>query len=424
MKGGFRASMTWLHTGVGVVFGCVLFVVLLTGALSVFDRAISDWMRTPPSAFWLGLTSPDAAEAVTRSSRNTHGGWHFIRLHFTLHADMVGVWIVGLVTLAMLTAIVTGLIAHVRILRDFFTFRPGRGARSWLDAHTALGVAALPFLVMIGYTGLVLFYSTYMPAGFMARYGGDRGFRQELYAPPAEAPAAAEPRAPLTSHPPLYRSPDGRPERLTRATRQAMVSLHLVQYGGAAVRWLYFLSGLIGAATVAAGLSLYAAKRRRRHEEAGATPGRLFRAFEVMSCASVAGLCVAIGVYFWANRLIPADFDYRSGLELNLFAAAWAVSAFHAGLRSMRTAWREQLAAAAVLLLALPLLNALTTDASVFATAAAGDWRRAGVDVTAFVAGLVFAAAAVVLRPRKGAAAAAAPVEAREAAGAARADVS
>ncbi len=416
MMGGFRASMTWLHTSLGVVFGCVLFVVLLTGSLAVFDRAITEWMQIPPSAFWLKLWSPEADELLTRSTRNTHGGWHFVRLHFTLHADMVGIWIIGLVTLALLTAIVTGVIAHVRIFRDLFTFRPGRGARSWLDAHTALGVAVLPFLAMIAYSGLVLFYSTYMPAGFLARYGDDRGLRQALYAP-SEAAPSVETRQPLTSHPPLYRSPEGRPESPARSTRQAMVSLHLIQFGGPAVRWLYFLSGLAAATAVAAGLTLYTTKRRRRCEEAGAEPGRMIRVVEILSCASVAGLCVATGAYFWANRLIPVDFGSRTSLELNLFAAVWAASALHAGLRPARSAWREQLAVAAALMLGLPLLNALTTSASVVATASAGDWRKAGVDITAFAAGLALAGAVALIRRRRSEATAA--PETREAAGAA-----
>jgi uncharacterized iron-regulated membrane protein len=418
MKGGFRASMTWLHTGLGLVFGWLLFVILLTGSLSVFDRAITDWMQTPPSSFWLGLWSPEFDERLTRSSRYTHGGWHFIRLHFTLHVDMIGIWIVGLVTMGMMTAIVTGVIAHVRIFRDLFTFRPGRGGRSWLDAHTALGVAVLPFLVMIAYTGLVLFYSTYMPAGFMARYGGDRGFRQELYAQPADAPAGrTAPLFQLTGHPPLYQSPEGRPESLARSTRQAMVSLHLIQFGGAEVRWLYFLSGLLGAATVAAGLMLYTVKRRRRHEEAGTAPGRLFRLVEGLNCATVAGLCVAVAAYFWANRLIPVGGADRAAQELLVFAGVWAACAGHANLRPARAAWREQLAAAALLLLALPFLNALTTSASVIATASAGDWRAAGVDLTMAAAGLLLAGAAVFARPRAQPAAAA--LAAREAAGAA-----
>ena len=52
-------------------------------------------------------------------------------------------------------AIISGVITHRRIFADFFTFRTRRGQRSWLDAHNAVAVLALPFHLMITYTGLV-----------------------------------------------------------------------------------------------------------------------------------------------------------------------------------------------------------------------------------------------------------------------------
>ena len=45
----------------------------------------------------------------------------------------------------MLIAIVSGVITHKKIFIDFFTFRWGKGQRSWLDAHNASGVLLLPF---------------------------------------------------------------------------------------------------------------------------------------------------------------------------------------------------------------------------------------------------------------------------------------
>jgi anti-sigma-K factor RskA len=51
-------------------------------------------------------------------------------------------------------------------------------------------------------------------------------------------------------------------------------------------------------------------------------------------------------------------------------------------------------------------------------TAATGDWRKAGVDLTALAAGLVLAGAAALVRQRRTEAAVAAP-EVEEAAGAA-----
>ena len=56
----------------------------------------------------------------------------------------LGVWIVGLAAMAMLVAIISGIIIHKKIFKDFFTFRPGKGQRSWLDGHNASAVLLLP----------------------------------------------------------------------------------------------------------------------------------------------------------------------------------------------------------------------------------------------------------------------------------------
>jgi hypothetical protein len=63
----------------------------------------------------------------------------------------------------MLVAIVSGVITHRRIFADFFTFRRNKGQRSWLDAHNATAVLALPFHLMITYTGLITLMFMIMP---------------------------------------------------------------------------------------------------------------------------------------------------------------------------------------------------------------------------------------------------------------------
>ena len=61
----------------------------------------------------------------------------------------------ALIALLMLVAILSGIVTHKKIFRDFFTLRRGKGQRSWLDGHNATAVLALPFHLMITYTGLV-----------------------------------------------------------------------------------------------------------------------------------------------------------------------------------------------------------------------------------------------------------------------------
>src|SRR5690606_25108136 len=95
---------------------------------------------------------------------------HFVHMHYEFHAGTLGIWIVGFFAMAMLVALVSGIIIHKRIFKDFFTFRSAKGRRSWLDAHNASSVLTLPFHLMIAYTGLATFVALYMPAGVIAHY--------------------------------------------------------------------------------------------------------------------------------------------------------------------------------------------------------------------------------------------------------------
>lgn len=217
--------MAWLHTWSGLVVGWILFAVFVTGTLSYFRPEISQWMRpelrdtkmhpdaaakaiallqerAPNSPRWF-ISLPDAREPVVRvtyrdpnggegrrgfksavldpstgeevKSRETRGGDFLYRFHFELSMKPIwGRWVVGFCAMFMFVAIISGVITHKKIFKDFFTFRPKKGQRSWLDAHNAVGVLALPYHVMITYTGLVTLMFMYMPWGVQANYGENR----------------------------------------------------------------------------------------------------------------------------------------------------------------------------------------------------------------------------------------------------------
>ena len=227
MKEGFRQSMAWLHTWCGLTCGWLLCAIFLTGTLSVFRDPITRWMQATPALpsatrhaalpestlvpralaqlrqvapqarlwritlpahpgealtlFWRTSDGQDQASMDPGSGemlpspwgRQTEGGRHFMSFHYTLHGGIPGYWLVGWVSMCGLIALVSGVIVHKRIFLDFFTFRPGKGQRSWLDAHNATAVLTLPFLLMIVYTGLAYFYTSYMPAPLQAVYGSD-----------------------------------------------------------------------------------------------------------------------------------------------------------------------------------------------------------------------------------------------------------
>lgn len=375
-----RQSMAWLHTW-GSIWVCwLLYIIFVCGTLSVFEGPITRWMeperRAEPefvpdrsavvraaqaylqreaatSSFWsiampaddhphvralwqdgsgrsrVTPLDPMTGEPLKQAEvRNTQGGHHFVRMHYGFQAGSAGVWLAGFATMAMLVALVSGVIIHKRIFKDFFTFRPNKGQRSWLDAHNAVAVLSLPFQLMIAYTGLVVFYWIYVPAPIAAAYPTSDAYFAELLSRPVARPHrhTAAPLMPLdalledaertlgrrasfvvverpgdasavvrvfgpfdegddepvkdrTFAPPsggsmLYDGVTGQvlDARLPRTERgglavkaqQIMTALHEAEFGGTAVRWVYVLLGTAGAAMMASGAVLFVVKRRQK----------------------------------------------------------------------------------------------------------------------------------------------------------------
>ena len=502
MKAGFRQSMAWLHTWSGLLAGWILFAVFLTGTASYFRPEISSWMRpeahvsapgphsvqpmidqlsrmapsgftlTLPdgrdpiaSAFWRdpsaggrrgfrqALLDPVSGSPVT--VRDTRGGEFFYRLHFQLHymSPILGRWIVSFCAMMMLVAIISGIVTHRRIFADFFTFRPRKGQRSWLDAHAATATLALPYHLMITYTGLVTLVLMSMPWGAQVAYKGDlRALNAEVFgqSEPGRPAGQAAPLVPVdpllaeaarlwhgatparvtVTHPgdaaarvEMSRGPEGRLstqrdvlvfDGVTGAlvrregndsgaatTHGVLYGLHLGRFAGPALRALFFLSALAGTAMVGTGLLLWVVKERQAARKAGRA-GLGLRLAEVLNLATIAGLPVAMAGFFWLNRLLPVSLPARAEWEVDGFFIMWGACLLHAALRlGSRRGWMEQLALAGALGLGLPLLNALTTRLHIGVTIPAGEWRLAGLDLTVAVLGAILAGAAAYLAFRQ-----------------------
>lgn len=228
---GWRQSMSWIHTWLGLLAGWILFAMFLTGTASYFRPEITRWMQpelrdqivsptraaetaiahmqatSPTDQQWY-IYLPDDRTTMTRiyaipdpkappkapqgeiqldpatgallKARETRGGEHFYRFHFQLQLPHPwGRWLAGVCAMFMLAAIISGVITHKRMFADFFTLRWNKGQRSWLDAHNVSAVLALPFHAMITYTGLITLVVMYMPWPVVANYKQPTAFYTE-----------------------------------------------------------------------------------------------------------------------------------------------------------------------------------------------------------------------------------------------------
>jgi uncharacterized iron-regulated membrane protein len=173
--------------------------------------------------------------------------------------------------------------------------------------------------------------------------------------------------------------------------------LHLGHFAGPTLRWLYFICGLAGTAMIGTGLVIWLGKRQLKHAKSGVMPFEL-RLVEVLNIASMSGLLIAVAVFFCANRLLPVNLAERGEWEVNSFFIAWGLSLLHALVRRGRVAWVEQLALAAGLFCAVPLLDALSSEQSLRMLLAQGDWARLGFDLTCLGSGVFLAWAAWKMR--------------------------
>ncbi|MDR5767580.1 MULTISPECIES: PepSY-associated TM helix domain-containing protein [unclassified Caballeronia] len=500
---GIRQSMSDLHTWAGLLAGWILYAMFLTGTVSYFKDETSQWMRPeqaqqrdmPDAALvaqrvvetlgkiaagstqW-SFALPDERTSVIDSfwrtpgaskgkrafesarfdpvtgerttARETLGGEFFYRFHFQFYYMPVlwGRWLAGLSAMFMLVAIVSGVITHKKIFVDFFTFRWGKGQRSWLDAHNALSVFGLPFHAMITYTGLVTLMAMYMPWGAQtafrtpaeraamtsqlsafiqpressgqnaplapvdamvreaqARWGRDKVGRVTITNPGDSTARVAVSRgeASRVSMSPQYMLFDGVTGKLIEVkdsvggaaeTRGVLYALHLGRFSDMQLRWLYFIVSLAGTAMVGTGLVMWTVKRRQKL----ADPARPYAGFwlvERLNIASIAGLSIAMTSFLWGNRLLPLGIAARDDAEVNVFFAMWGATLLYAFVRPARRAWIELLWLATAMLALVPALNALTTNRPLWRSIAQGDWVFAGFDLMMWAFALLHAALAI-----------------------------
>jgi uncharacterized iron-regulated membrane protein len=499
MKGPFRQSMTWLHTWSSLILIWLLFAVFVTGTLSFYRTEITHWMQpeghiankvdtvTAADSAWdrLTLLAPwgkswsvslpsernpktgvswvaegeaeerrrgpraliNASNGEVLALRETAGGNFLYDFHFELYAMPrdVGRTIVGVASMLMLVAIISGVIMHRKIFSDFFTFRPRKRTVSWIDGHVIGSVLALPFHIMITFSGLVLLSSTLLfwnsnpgtqnggrpttvapsqlehintsthtrPAAVKPDLAGILADAEQLFGGPVASlniqhPMTANARIQVTSatrdslfggrtgrqlHYDLNgnRQNDASPgdtavqsmaSSLATAVFIVLKVTHEARFADVITRMLFFIAGILGSAMVATGAVLWVVKRTRK--QAGSVGYELV---SMLNLTAIAGLMVAIGSYFWANRLLPADMESRDLWEIRVFFLTWLLTLLHAYLARKQHGWFIQLSLAATLFICIPILDGLTSPVGLWAGLVAHDWPRIGFDLIALITG-------------------------------------
>ncbi len=436
--------------------------------------------RDPVLGMYVGFdvpnsTLPDdhAYGEITIDPRDGHvlphdqlaiGSAFFYPMHFSLHITWyeVGYWIVALAAMAMLAAIVSGVVMHRKIFREFFTFRPGKKLlRSTLDLHNLTGVVALPFHFLWALSGLIIFAGVYFPVldkmmqplveahereeathtgldilpsgkpgtlasvdamvavakerwasrgvpgevGFLfVNHVGNSNASVSIYRDSTDRVATAEGlHFEGSTGRILFEDPPTGPIETVNAF---LTGMHLQQFKHWTLRWLIFVGGLLSSVCIATGFIFFVEKRKHAHAREGFGGSRWVDALAV---TTVTGMVVATLFMLVMNRVLPEDLAHRDTWEKSSFWAAWLLTLLHATWRSqavlqarMSKAWAEQSWAIALLGALAVVLNAVTTGDHLGRTLSAGYWPVAGVDLMLLAAALVAVIAARKLQQRAG----------------------
>lgn len=397
--------------------------------LQEHTESASRWTIIPPSQRFSPITTywrdknTQGRFSVARfdqqgqkiASRASRGGEFLYRFHFDLHymPAFYARWLVGICATLMLIAIFSGVVIHKKIFKDFFTLQFNKGSKSWLNGHTVCSVLALPFHIMITYTGIVTLMLIYF--SWAINMGdSDRGSFFSALTEQTPALKATGQSAPLVnlgeiynqakaqlghsgvgslvvSHPgdsnamvEVYENAttaltsdyrtlryhgvsgellsDTAVTNAAEQTRRTMISLHAGRFADITTRWLYFLSGIMGSIMVATGLLLWANKRKQK-----ANPRYKwgYKTMDVMNIGSVIGLPLAVAGYFAANRLLPLQLEGRAEWEIHYFFIVWLVAFIYPLLRGVKQSWQELSFITGLSYLALPVVSIFSTSRNI-----------------------------------------------------------
>lgn len=369
----------------------------------------------------------------------------------TLAGEYLGVYILGIAGVMYFLALVSGLVLLLPTLaKDFLALRPGKNRkRFWLDAHNVIGIASLPYHLVISLTVIVFAFHDFFYDGLAAVVYREQPmfsrpaanvsepYQTDSLLPATELIRHIERAAPdfvvkellymdlQTTHP-RVRASVNNPRYIVQGPQSAYViihpysgalldtsmlptqadswslatttffALHFGTYGGNMMRWVYFFMGLSGAFLFYSGNLLWLESRRKKQKQQSvavsqARNTRWMAAATVGIClGSIIGVCVSLvaGKWFFAAGE-NLNFTYLTAYySAFLLAVGWAFIR-GAALASVHLLW-----ACALACLAIPLTSALAVLIPALGLWAHASLAALGVDATALAAAVAFACAA------------------------------
>lgn len=204
------------HSVIGLALGALIYILAVTGTLSVFNHEIQRWEQprapemtsiepeaaaraalsvfrsedVPTKHLYINFPQPELPRTIittdtqaffTNSDGTIAGKEHFpftqflLDLHYYLHLPQtLGLTVVGSLGAFLLAMSLSGFLAHPRIFRDAFTVRRGAGRVPLADLHNRLSVWTAPFHITNALTGALLGLASVLAFAIAAdSFGGD-----------------------------------------------------------------------------------------------------------------------------------------------------------------------------------------------------------------------------------------------------------
>ncbi|MEM9873497.1 MAG: PepSY-associated TM helix domain-containing protein [Myxococcota bacterium] len=435
------------HSWVGVTVGLALYLMFFTGVVALFHHPIAGWedpalhrpgpateqawvdglLRVaPPDAKRIIITFPEPEEGLhgpsgyiehpagsfqeynwvadAWSPRRSGAAEFLNHLHFLWHERAAWLMVVaGLISVALLVAITSGVVIHVRdLVAQWRQFRPARPPLvTWTDLHKVTGVLSLPFSYLMAYTGALIIFATAL-MGLVAApvYGADDARIREIVTGPAlpdpeplvkgavvrpvaDWVAAGEAAVPgldvmlveqwvgssrvrvggsvagqrgfIEAHLDgtsgrVLEAEDPDDRRPAEAATNLIYALHFGTAGGWGNKVVYALMALVAAASFISGNAMWLLRRRKK-----GLAGRGTAFLESCTYGVGTGLPLATALILLGTQVLPFDLEARVAvLELGFLGALVAAVVWASQANNRWRTAAHQMGLAALLFATLP----------------------------------------------------------------------